>query len=69
MGIHRASLRFTDGVTLRHDGFVGYDRIKGLVGKLMLGWTVKRDRVSESMFSGKFCYRAGACRQGGRDSE
>lgn len=50
-------LWFADGTTARHDAVVGCDGIKSQVRKLMLGWGGKRDRASEPVFSGKYCYR------------
>ena len=57
MGSNGVLLRFADGTTASHDIVVGCDGIKSQVRKLMLNWTGKRDRVSEPVFSGKYCYR------------
>ena len=47
-------LRFTDGSEKKHDAVIGCDGIKSQVRKLLLG---ERNRASEPVFTGKYCYR------------
>lgn len=47
-------LKFVDGTEARHDAVVGCDGIKSQVRRLLLG---EKDRASEAVFSGHYCYR------------